>query len=177
MWHGIDLAWHLWHDSQVFEAGIVQGCYSILINYCCRHLKPGEGYIEHVEIDFEPRCDDGSLSGTPITQWYNYVKAATRRMHRPVEYPNNPGDILRQAGYVDIKHVAVIRAPYNSWSSNPVEREIGRWHVVGMAETVETFSIKPFREAFGWDEKTVRTMIDNVKSAVVSRKIHAYSLM
>ena len=98
-------------------------------------------------------------------------------MHRPVEYPNNPGEILRQAGYVDIQHVARIKAPYNSWSNHPVDKEVGRWHVVGMAETVETFSIKPFHEALGWDEKTVRTMVDNVKAAVVSRKVHAYGVM
>src|SRR4051794_16672999 len=28
----------------------------------CRHLKPGYGYVEQVELDLKPRCDDTTLA-------------------------------------------------------------------------------------------------------------------
>jgi len=142
-----------------------------------RHLKPG-GYIEHVEIDFEPRCDDGSLPTDPLCTWYDYLKAATKRMHRPIEYNPHTGTILRTAGFVDIVEHKVIKLPMNSWpTEDEKEREIGRWNVLGLVDSIEAWSLKPLIEVNGWDEKTVKSMVEDVRKAVKSRKVRAYNLM
>ncbi|KAH2226201.1 hypothetical protein KXV37_006846 [Aspergillus fumigatus] len=49
------------------------------------HLRPG-AWFEQVEIDFEPRCDDRSLEGLAIRQWYQLLKQATEETMRPVAH-------------------------------------------------------------------------------------------
>jgi hypothetical protein len=98
-------------------------------------------------------------------------------MHKPIEYQQNTRQLLIDAGYVDIKEQRVIKLPLNSWSTDPVEKEIGRWHILGMQDSIEAWSLKAFYEVNGWDERTVQGLVSDVKKNIVSRKIHAYNLM
>ena len=94
---------------------------------CSRHLKPGAGWIEQVEIDLEPRCDDGTLQRDSfLVQWYNYLADATYRAERPIGYQHNTRQMLQAAGFIDIQET-IVRAPLNGWPSDPHQKSIGRW--------------------------------------------------
>lgn len=106
------------------------------------------------------------------------MKAATKRMHRPIEYNPHTGTILRTAGFIDIVEHKVIKLPMNSWpTEDEKEREIGRWNVLGLVDSIEAWSLKPLIEVNGWDEKTVKSMVEDVRKAVKSRKVRAYNLL
>ena len=67
-------------------------------------LEPG-GHFELEEIDFQPRCDDGTLSlRGPITIWWRALSKATERLGFPLAL--NAAfleDLLVKAGFEDIK--------------------------------------------------------------------------
>lgn len=143
-----------------------------------RHLKPGYGWIEQVEVDLRPQCDDGTLRpDSHISQWYQYLADATARVSKPIAYESNTGYILRQAGFIDIQET-VIRAPYNSWPADPHQKEIGRWYNLGITEGLEALSLAALTRVNRWDaDQHVRPLLAAVRNEMNSRKIHAYNNM
>ncbi|EXJ89819.1 hypothetical protein A1O3_02886 [Capronia epimyces CBS 606.96] len=92
-----------------------------------QHLIPGSGCFESVEIDFEPRCDDGSMQPGKFTElWGTYLKNIFQSINRPIHYDPNTGDILRAIGFKDVHHM-VYKVPFNMWSSDRQEWKAGQW--------------------------------------------------
>jgi hypothetical protein len=143
-----------------------------------RHLKPGYGWIEQVEIDLTPRCDDGTLPADgPLPQWYNYLADATQRANRPIAYQSHTRQMLETAGFIEISEV-IIRAPYNSWPADPHQKDIGRWYNLGITEGLDALSLAPFTRVYQWDAtQHVKPLLGEVKKQICNRKIHAYNNM
>ncbi|MCJ1468465.1 Secondary metabolism regulator lae1 [Pseudocyphellaria aurata] len=140
-----------------------------------RHLKPGYGYFEQVEIDLRPRCDDGALP-YPVGQWYEYLEDATTRASRSIKYQENTKQLLEAQGFVDVQ-TQVIQVPLNSWPSDPHLKEIGRWYNLGLTEGLEAISLGPLTRVFRWPPADVRRLVGDVKSAICSKKHHIYNNM
>lgn len=140
------------------------------------HLRPGAGWIEHVEIDLEPRCDDGTLpADCPLVNWYNYLADATARVSRPIAYNHQTRQFLQSAGFIDIQEI-VVRAPYNSWPNDPHQKEIGRWYNLGITEGLEALSFAPFTRVNRWDlNEHVKPLVEAVRTQICNKKIHAYN--
>ena len=143
-----------------------------------RHLKPGSGWIEHVEIDLQPRCDDHTLSTeSAVSKWYNYLADATARVSRPIAYEHNTRQLLQDAGFIDIQET-IIRAPFNSWPNDPHQKEIGRWYNLGLTEGLEALSFAPFTRVNRWNlHEHVKPLVEAVRREICNRKIHAYNNM
>lgn len=142
-----------------------------------RHLKPGYGSFEQVELDMEPRCDDGTLpEDSSLVQWWQYLVDATQRVNRPLAYNHWTGHMLQQAGFVDIQET-VIRAPLNSWPADPHQKDIGRWYNLGMTEGLEALSLAPLTRVSKWHLDDVKRIVRDVKKVMCNKKIHAYNNM
>ncbi|KAH6711824.1 methyltransferase LaeA [Leptodontidium sp. MPI-SDFR-AT-0119] len=142
-----------------------------------RHLKPQYGWIEHVEIDMEPRCDDGTLpADSSIIQWTRALFDATARAYRPLAYNRETGAMLHAQGFVDIKE-EIIKVPLNPWESDPHLKDIGRWYNLGLTQGLEALTIAPLTRMSQWTKEDVDRLIANVKREVCSKKIHAYCNM
>lgn len=98
-------------------------------------------------------------------------------MHRPIEYRQDTYELLRVAGFHDIKEHRAIKVPLGPWMEHRSDQDIGRWQVLGLAESVEAWSLRAFHEANKWDEKTVKLMVSDVRKALVSRQMHAYTIL
>ncbi|KAF1988618.1 LaeA-like protein [Aulographum hederae CBS 113979] len=140
------------------------------------HLKPGLGWIEQVEIDLQPRCDDGTLpANSSLEQWYGYLQDATQRSSRPIAYQHNTRQMLQAAGFIDIQET-IIRAPFNAWPGDPHQKEIGRWYNLGITEGLEALSVAPLTRVNRWNaQQHVRPLLESAKREICSRKIHAYN--
>lgn len=140
------------------------------------HLKPGTGWIEHVEIDMEPRCDDYTLSpDSMLVKWYGWLADATQRVSRPIAYEHRTRQLLQQAGFIDIQET-VIRVPYNSWPNDPHQKDIGRWYNLGITEGLEALSFGPLSRVYHWDvEQNIKPILELVRREICNRKIHAYN--
>ena len=140
-----------------------------------RHLRPGTGWFEQIEIDIEPRCDDGTLPPNNIIKtWYDYLCDATVRANRPIAYQHNTRQLLQAQGFVDIDE-QIIRLPLSPWPADSHQKEIGRWYNLGMSEGLEALSLGPFTRCFRWSAGDARQMAAEVKVAMCSRKIHVYN--
>lgn len=141
-------------------------------------MKPGQGWIEHIEIDLEPRCTDGTLPpDSAVSTWYGYLTNATHRAERPIAYNLDTRQRLEAAGFVEIQE-EVIRAPYNSWPSDPHQKEIGRWYNLALTEGLEALSLAPLTRMNRWGvDDIIRPFLASVKRDICNRKIHAYNNM
>ncbi|KAI9704062.1 MAG: hypothetical protein M1820_005684 [Bogoriella megaspora] len=162
------------HNARILDLGCGTGIWSIDM---AEHLKPGYGYFEQVEIDLEPRCDDGTLpSDSSIRLWYDALKQATARAGKPIQYQHDTRDMLESAGFIDINET-VIRVPYNTWPVDPHQKEIARWYNVGMVEALQALSLAPFTRVNGWNVDDIDGFLNRVKSEIRVRRLHGYNKM
>ena len=142
-----------------------------------RHLKPGTGYLEQVEIDLRPRCDDGPIPNR-LQEWYDWLSDSTARGGKPLEYLRSTPDLIRQQGFVDIKE-QVIRLPLNPWpigsQEHIHERDIGRWYNLGLCEGVEALSLGPLTRVYEWPAVDVKRLVTEVKTLICDKRYHLYN--
>ena len=148
-----------------------------LTNIRSRHLKPGYGWLEHVEIDFQPRCDDSSLPpNSALAHWAHNIIEASLRAYRPLSYNNDTRRMLEGQGFVEIRE-EVIKAPLNPWSADPHLKDIGRWFCLGMIRGLEGMTLGPLTRYNGWSKDDVSRLCQDVEKEILSKKIHAYCNM
>ncbi|BCR93304.1 class I SAM-dependent methyltransferase [Aspergillus luchuensis] len=141
-----------------------------------RHLQPG-AWFEQVEIDFEPRCDDRSLDGLALREWYQYLKQATQDTMRPIAHSSR--DTIRhleEAGFTQIDH-QMVGLPLNPWHHDEHEKKVARWYNLAISESIETLSLAPFSRIFHWDLERIRQITAEVKSQAFNKEIHAYNIL
>lgn len=142
-----------------------------------RSLKPVFGWIEDVEIDFYPRCDDGSLPpNSALQKWHDWLMDATERACKPLRYNHETRAMLAAQGFVDIRD-EVIKIPLNPWERDSHQKDIGRWYNLGMTEGMEAASLGPFTRIFNWSRDDVIRLITDVKKEICDRRIHVYHQM
>ena len=144
----------------------------LAINFL-RHLKPGVGHLEQVEIDLRPRCDNGEVPAR-LLEWYEWLEDATARGGKPIQYERATVDLLRQQGFVDIRD-RVIRLPFNAWPQNLHERDIGRWYSLGLCEGLEALSLGPFTRVYQWPADHIGRLCEEVKGLICNRKHRVYN--
>ena len=164
-------------SSSTLFRSLVIASGNTLISSTFRHLKPGYGHIEQVEIDIRPRCDDGTLpENSPIIQWYNWLDDATRRPCVPIQYQDQTCEMLQAQGFVDIEDT-VIRLPINGWPSDLHQQNIGKWYNLGLYEATEAMGLGPLTRVYRWPAEEVRRCVKDVKTAVCNKSTHVYHLL
>ncbi|RQM05186.1 hypothetical protein DH86_00004026 [Scytalidium sp. 3C] len=174
-WHGMDLdSWDLIH-LRMLNGSVTS--WPELYQKIYRHLKPGYGWLEHVEMDFWPRCDDGSLPpNSALVNWGRYLYEATQLAYRPIAYNTETRSMLERQGFVEIQE-QVIRVPMNPWPSDPHMKDIGRWYNLGITQGLEALTLGPLTRMSGWKKADVDTLVADAKREVCSKKYHVYCNM
>ena len=111
-----------------------------------------------------------------LSKWYFWLKDATQRGSKPIEYPKDTPDKLRQQGFVDVRE-DIIRLPFNTWSSDTLSQDIGRWYNLGFCEGLEAMCLGPFTRVYHWPLSDVKRLVDDVKRVVCNKKYHIYNNM
>ena len=140
------------------------------------HLHPG-GWFEQLEIDFAPRCDNGSLDGTALAYWYEHLKKATEQLGHPITC--NSHEIvaeLQKAGFAEVWHSSVL-LPLSPWPLSLTGRYIGRWYNLAITQSIETLSLAPFSRVYGWPMSTIQLLAAGVKSDICQTRIHSYNVL
>ncbi|KAG9228364.1 hypothetical protein BJ875DRAFT_389557, partial [Amylocarpus encephaloides] len=138
------------------------------------HLKPGIGWIEHLEIDMYPRCDDCSIpQNSQLMNWMHYIMEATAAFHRPLAYNPATYQMLKERGFVDINE-KVINVPFNTWKIDAFSKEIGRWYKLGLTQGLEALTLAPMTRIRGWKKLDVDHIVEEAEREICSTKIHAY---
>lgn len=111
------------------------------------HLRPGVGRLEQVEIDFTPRCDDGSLPPTAeMVSWANDLFDAFDAHGCSLRIDSlRTRNLLGEAGFVDFEE-EIFKVPVNGWHPDPTQRELGRFLCLGLTRGLYGMSLAPLRE-------------------------------
>jgi len=148
------------------------------------HLRRGTGYFEQVEIDLTPRCDDGTLPEGALRVWYDHLAGATSTVNRSIAYNPRVGDLLQQAGFVDIKEEKII-LPLNGWPADQHARRMGWWYNVALSAGLkndgcyglEAMSLAPLTRIYQWPVDHVRRLCSDALLQVNDPEVHAYHVL
>lgn len=140
------------------------------------HLRPGTGWFEQVEIDFQPRCDatSGPVPESMAT-WYKYLKDATESVMKPIAYQGNTKQMLIDAGF-EVSH-QFLGLPMNTWPTDAHEKDVGRWYNLAISESLETMSLAPFSRCYNWPVDRIRSIAAEVKSHAFNKEVHAFNVL
>ncbi|RFU27415.1 hypothetical protein B7463_g8910, partial [Scytalidium lignicola] len=174
-WHGMDLdSWDLIH-VRMLNGSVTS--WPELYQKIYRHLKPSYGWLEHVELDMWPRCDDGTLpANSALINWARYLYEATNLAYRPMAYNTETRAMLERQGFVEIQE-QVIKIPMNPWPSDPHMKDIGRWYNLGITQGLEALTIGPLTRMSGWKKVDVDRVVADAKREICSKKYHVYCNM
>jgi hypothetical protein len=142
-----------------------------------RHLKPGVGWLEHVEIDMQPRCDDGSLPmHSELNYWTRCVLDATGRNHRPLAYNEETRSMLDAQGFVEVQE-QIFKVPLNPWPADAHLKDVGRWYNLGLTQGLEALTMGPLSKMSNWSIERIDKLVADVKREICSKRHHVYCYM
>ena len=111
--------------------------WSGLYRKALRSLRPGTGWFESVEIDWEPRCYHAPLPADgKLTIWWRNLSDAFQAAGRPLHYDRGTREKLEAAGFRDIQCQRYI-VPMSGWSRDPFLQHTGMWWHIAMSNVKE----------------------------------------
>ena len=130
-----------------------------------------------MEVDFEPRCDDGTfpVADSKLNEWYGYLKKATIKANRPIAFPRETRNMLQSEGFVDVKE-QIIPIPLNPWPKDPHKKTLGLYYT-GWMETraLESMSMQPLTLVEGKSREFVETLCSEASQDIKRCKYHLYN--
>ena len=131
--------------------------------------------MEQVEIDWLPRCSDGTMSPyADILKWATELLSAMDIHGRSMRVDSQRTMAqLREAGFVDIRE-EVIQVPISGWPSDPVERERGRWLALGLTKSLSALALAPLTRIKGRSKAEIDDLVERVRNEVAMRRIQAH---
>ena len=149
-----------------------------------RHLRPKTGQFELFEIDLAPRCEDGTLPNNSILHyWWDVMQKATA--NKPIACPD-AGQMLRQAGFVDVKETTFPLPFSSSWVRGTRERATGQWYKNLIHQEVKNFdpvsminglTMGPLTRNLGWSKAQVDDLVARVLDCVENENIHTFHVL
>ena len=152
------------------------------------HLRPGDGWFESVEIDYQPRCNDNSLpQDAKLNQWYYYVSEAYHSIGRKIAYDHEMKRPLEEAGFTEVTHVEYV-LPLNSWvpeDQNRATHRAGNWYQIAMSAFppenhlfgLEAMSLAPVTKVNNWPVDHVRRLCAEAMEEAIDPRVHAYNVL
>ena len=139
-----------------------------------RHLTPGVGYVELVEIDWTPRSDDNTLpENSCFARWANELHRAMDKAGRDIRVNPNTCNILREQGFVDIKE-KTFKLYHNPWLKGGLDEQIGRWFNLSITHGLQGMSMAPFTKYLGWERAQVNKFVEEVRHEICLLRHHGY---
>lgn len=144
--------------------------YSVLL---VRHLTPGFGYVELVEIDWTPRYEGNTVPTTShFIEWAGELHKAMERAGRDIRIDPNTCNILRELGFVDVQE-KTMKLNHNPWRTGDDEM-IGRWFNLTLTHGIHGMSMEPFTRYLGWTPEEVNKFVDKVRHEICLMRHQGY---
>ncbi|MCJ1345371.1 hypothetical protein MMC31_003578 [Peltigera leucophlebia] len=131
-----------------------------------QRLRPGIGIFEQVEIDLEPRCNDGQKvpENHPVRRWFKALLEATTRAGRSIGWREDYHELLTAQGYGNIETEVIklpitLRAPPHDLKS----QRLSQCYNEGLAMSLEALTIGPFTQSLGWSADQVRGLVKELE--------------
>ncbi|KAK5113923.1 hypothetical protein LTR62_003046 [Meristemomyces frigidus] len=167
----------------------MSGLCGSVANWDHLYLKPGTGRLEIIEIDWQPRCDDGTLPLGPndaFTVWWDTMRSASARLGKPIQYPHHLPQALEQIGFEVEKNdtIRIQSWEYGDDEYDELTAEAARWYVCAMGKTpnddnrpLRSFSgmsMELFTRVEGWTADQVERLQEALYDPVERSSVHLY---
>ena len=138
-----------------------------------RALVPGIGWIEHVEVDWNPCNDDGPVS-PHLQLWAEELLDAFDQIKRPLRIdPQATQQALANAGFMEIKQ-EVMHAFVNGGTNNPYDIDVGRWFNLCLHKSFMNISLAPLFRIKKWQPEQIEQLQRDVLSEIGERANRSY---
>ncbi|KAH0548523.1 hypothetical protein GP486_007934 [Trichoglossum hirsutum] len=140
------------------------------------HLKPG-GHVEFQEILVFPQSDDGTLPDDGVLQqYYRYMNEACQMISIDLEIPSKLTQMLRDAGFVDVKE-EVRKIPLGTWPRDRLLKRVGAFQKANFLEGLSAISLGPYTRVLGWSKERLEVWLTEVREAIMDPRTHSYDYM
>jgi len=146
----------------------------MLVQRALRHLKPG-GYFEVKQLDYNLRCDDGSLDPAKPSALRDYIKfmddgltAYGFDLHAIAAIPA----LMRDAGFQDVR-VRRHKCPIGTWARDMRLRMCGMFMRTAILDGLRGMSRRPLT-ALGWTPTQIEMFLIEVRRSLSDQETHAY---
>ncbi|KAK8074765.1 methyltransferase LaeA [Apiospora hydei] len=161
--------WRTVYQNVFKSVKILLADWKIALTADLRHLKPGTGLFEHIEIDYRPFSPDNSLpENSSIEYWMREVYGAYEQYGKPLFPKDDLPALLQQLGFVEITH-QVQEIPYHPWPQDERLKNIARWFNLGMQSAIPAMSIAPLTRYAGMTLDQVEKLNAEVKREICMR--------
>ncbi|KAL4916008.1 S-adenosyl-L-methionine-dependent methyltransferase [Aspergillus aurantiobrunneus] len=173
----VDDAEEEWPDRQPFDfihsrymCGSIEN-WPRLAQQAYDQLKPG-GWIEFQEFHLVNYSEDGSLKeGNNLNRFYELLREACDKIHRPVTIGKDLKGIVRDTGFVNIHH-KVFQLPLGTWPREKRMKDIGALNMYQLLEGLDAFSAATFTNILGWTFEEVQVFLTMVRQDAKDRGVH-----
>lgn len=139
-----------------------------------RHLTPGSGHVELVEIDWTPKYDDTARPlKSYFAEWAGELHKAMERAGRDIRIDPNTTDILRELGFVDVEEDRM-KLYHSPWCIGGDDEKVGRWFNLTLTHGLEGMSMAPFTRYLGWTPEQVTSYLRKVQNEICLLRHHGY---
>ncbi|KAI0190967.1 methyltransferase LaeA [Xylaria flabelliformis] len=135
-----------------------------------KHLKPGSGLLEQVEIDWRPQSegDPRPLADSKLMEWSQKIHQGFARAGKKLEMDPHTKEILEDIGFsVEYKKIPIA---LNPWPESEHRKEIARWFNLGLNQGLEAMTFDSVIHYLGYPEPEVRELLERVKEDMCRRE-------
>ena len=151
--------------------------HSKLMQTARRYLKPGKGWLECLEIQFNVSCDDDTIpSNWALSEWFKCHREgySNFRSPRTLTISDKLVKVMEEAGFVDIQE-RVDKIPINPWPKDPFLKRVGQMWETNWLEGLAGFSNKMYGpDGLGWSQNELEVFLVDVRKCIRDRNVHAY---
>lgn len=141
-----------------------------------RHLKPGTGYFEQVEINWYPEWDKDSAvpENSALRRWADKLHTSLDKCGRSARIkPTTIQTWIRNAGFVQVKE-ETIRCYWSPRSDDERERKAAKWLHACLRQTMEALGLMPMIEQLGMTAAAVRDLCSQAEKEAGSLRNRGY---
>ncbi|KAF8459183.1 S-adenosyl-L-methionine-dependent methyltransferase [Kalaharituber pfeilii] len=130
-----------------------------------RTTAPG-GYFEFQDYGVELFRSDGTkldypAEDSPTAIWLHGIVKASEKLNRPLVMGKRMKGLMEKVGFINVKEDVAIW-PVGDWPKDKRLKEIGRWGLVGITDSLHPFTLMLMQRTENWSEQQVEETCKSV---------------
>ncbi|KAI9784702.1 MAG: hypothetical protein M1816_000767 [Peltula sp. TS41687] len=144
-----------------------------LLRQAFKHLNPG-GWLEWQEYETVVQSDDNSYPpDCAMARWIENLNKAAVKFGKEMNIAPKIKSLVEDAGFDNVSD-KTFKVPITPWAKNPKLKELGKWNMLAMHDTLPPYTIWLFTNHLGWQQVEAELLIKEVRDELKNLRIHHY---
>lgn len=101
----------------------------------------------------------------PIATWLYHIVQAAEKANLPLVIAREMKQMMEEVGFLDVEEKVAIW-PVGAWPKDKRLKEVGRWGLVGMSDTLYPFAVQLLTKTAGWSKEQVVELCANARTEI-----------